>query len=255
MLVTDIHEPVGNWHAVMGTSVNAVDSIASLTVQLDLTGQTDVGIRFRHKEFGDEDHPEDGVFVSTDGVTWHQVISLIGSGKEYVYRFVTLDPLLAGFGISFNSTFLVRFQWRDNFDIPSDGFAFDDIQIAPGVGVKPAPEIEPHLIALQAPQLWKRGFEGSGILIGNIDSGTNWQHPDLLNRVWTNPGEIAGNGLDDDGNGFIDDIHGWDFEFHSNNVTSTDPHGTHTAGLMVGDGTDGRITGMAPAASLAGRWR
>jgi subtilisin family serine protease len=249
--VTDLHGPIDNWHVVMATDTNSIDSISSITVELDLAGQTDVGILFRHKEFGDENHPEDGVFVSIDGLTWHEVVSLQGMSKEYVWRWVTLDPLLAGFGITFTSSFLVRFQWRDNFDIPSDGFAFDDIQIAPDVGVKPPPEIEQHIIALQAPQLWDKGFSGSGILIGNIDSGTNWMHPDLVQRVWTNPGEIAGNTIDDDGNGFIDDIHGWDFEFNGADVTSTDPHGTHTAGLMVGDGTDGRITGMAPAASLA----
>ncbi len=250
-LVTTDEEPVGAWHVVMATSTNSLDSTASLTVELDLAGQTDVGIRFRHKEFGDENHPEDGVFVSTDGVTWHEVISLQNADREYVWKYVTLDPLLAGFGIGFTSNFRVRFQWRDNFDIPSDGFGFDDIEIAPGVGVKPPPEVEPHLIALQAPDLWEMGFRGAGVLIGNIDSGSDWQHPDLINRVWTNPGEIPSNSVDDDGNGFVDDIHGWDFEFGGANVTSTDPHGTHTAGLMVGDGSDGRITGMAPEASFA----
>ncbi len=248
--VSDTNGPVGVWHAVMASNMSSVDSTASITVELDLAGQTDVGIRFRHKEFGDENHPEDGVFVSTDGVVWHEVVSLQNGGKEYAWKWVTLDPLLPGFGITFTSSFLVRFQWRDNFDIPSDGFAFDDIEIGPGVGVEPPPEVEPHIPALKGSHVWANGFLGDGVLIGTIDSGTNWEHPDLVDRVWTNPGEIDGNGLDDDGNGFVDDIHGWDFEFGGPDVKSTDPHGTSTAGLMVGDGSAGRITGMAPGASL-----
>jgi subtilisin family serine protease len=249
--VTDLHDPAGDWHVVMGTNTNSVDSVASLTVELDLVGEKDVGIRFRHKEFGDEDHPEDGVFVSADGLAWHKVYSLEDASAEYSWEWVSLDSMLSGFGISYTNNFLVRFQWRDNFNIPSDGFAFDDIEIAPGVGIQPPPDIEPHIVALQAPSLWDKGFEGSGILIGNIDSGADWQHPDLIERVWTNPGEIPGNNIDDDANGFIDDLHGWDFKSNSSNVSSTDPHGTQAAGLMVGDGTQGRITGMAPAASMA----
>jgi subtilisin family serine protease len=114
----------------------------------------------------------------------------------------------------------------------------------------PPPAVEPNLVALQAPLLWDKGIDGSGVLIGTIDSGVDITHPDLAGHIYTNPGEIAGNGLDDDGNGFVDDLHGWDF-FHGNaDVTSTDPHGTKTAGLMVGDGTGGQLTGMAPGASL-----
>src|SRR5690606_258631 len=59
-----------------------------------------------------------------------------------------------------------------------------------------------------------------------------------------------GNGLDDDGNGYADDLHGWDFAHDGPDVTSIDPHGTSTAGLLVGDGTGGRITGVAPGATL-----
>jgi len=248
--VSPANGPRGGFHCLMATSVNSVDSIASITVELDLAGQNDVGVRFRHKEFGDENHPEDGVAVSVDGVTWFEVVSLQNASQDYTSHWVTLDPLLPGFGIGFTSSFLVRFQWRDNFDIPSDGFAFDEIEIGPGVGVEPAPEIEPHVTALQAPLVWDRGYRGDGVLIGTIDSGTFWQHPDLVHRVWSNPGEIASNLLDDDGNGFVDDIQGWDFETNDNNIVSGDAHGTYTAGLMVGDGSKGKITGVAPGAGL-----
>ena len=51
-------------------------------------------------------------------------------------------------------------------------------------------------------------------MVAVIDSGINLSHPDLQNRLWVNPGEIAGNGIDDDGNGYIDDVHGYDFVNH-----------------------------------------
>ena len=113
----------------------------------------------------------------------------------------------------------------------------------------PAPE--PNLVQLQAPDVWAAGFDGSGVLIGTIDSGVWWQHPDLINRIWINPGEIAGNSIDDDGNGFVDDIRGWDFVNDTPDITNISSHGTQTAGIAVGDGSSGvRLTGMAPGATL-----
>src|SRR5262249_6096827 len=67
----------------------------------------------------------------------------------------------------------------------------------PGVAAAVSPE--PNITALQAPALWSLGFNGSGILVANLDTGTWITHPDLTHRIWTNPGEIAGNGIDDDG--------------------------------------------------------
>lgn len=243
--------PQGLFHLVMETAVDGVDSIVSVTVSLDLTGQSDVGIRFKHKEFSDEDHAEDGVFVSDDGVTWVQALSLNGGGSSYLTKAIELDAIATANGLAYGPGFQVRFQWRDNFGLPTDGFAFDDIQIAPGVGSVPPPSPEPNLVALQAPALWDVGHDGSGVLVGSIDSGTWITHPDLVNRIWTNPGEVAGNLLDDDANGFVDDLHGWDFLSNTADVTSADPHGTNTAGIVCGDGGSGvKLTGMAPGATL-----
>ncbi len=242
--------PEDGFHLVMATSVDGTDSTASMTVGLDLTGQTDVGIRFRHKEFGDENDFEDGVFVSEDGLTWHQVLSLQNGSSNYETKVIQLDQAAAALGLSYTASFQIRFQWGDNFNVPTDGFAFDSIEIAPGAGVPPPADPEPNVLALQAPQLWEIGFDGSDVLLGNIDSGVFWTHPDLINRIWVNPGEIADNSIDDDNNGFVDDVHGWDF-FHNNaDVSSTDPHGTQTSGIAVGDGTSGRGTGMAPGATM-----
>jgi len=60
-----------------------------------------------------------------------------------------------------------------------------------------------------AEELWGLGYEGDGVLVAVIDSGVNFEHNDLINRVWTNDDEIPDNGVDDDLNGYIDDINGW----------------------------------------------
>ena len=88
------------------------------------------------------------------------------------------------------------------------------------------------------PQAWERckGEQGS-VVIAIIDGGTDINHPDLQANLWHNPDEIANNGIDDDHNGLVDDIHGWNYANNSNNPASLfygtyfSPHGTHTAGI------------------------
>ncbi|MEM7308258.1 MAG: S8 family serine peptidase [Planctomycetota bacterium] len=115
------------------------------------------------------------------------------------------------------------------------------------------------LEAVQAPDAWALGYQGAGTLLVNIDSGVERDHPALDDQIWSNPGEVV-DGLDNDGNGYVDDTWGWDFLDDDNDpapgdtplVTLAD-HGTRTAGLMVGDGADGLgpITGVAPQATMA----
>ena len=90
-------------------------------------------------------------------------------------------------------------------------------------------------------------------MVGHIDSGIDLDHPDLAGRLWVNVDEIPGNGIDDDNNGFIDDVNGWDFGDNDNNPnddSSSPGHGTHTAGTVAGDGSGGTQTGVAPGAKL-----
>ena len=88
---------------------------------------------------------------------------------------------------------------------------------------------------------WANGNVGSSMVyVGIIDEGV-MPHDDLAINIWTNPGETAGNGVDDDGNGYVDDVRGWDFDGNDNTTYdgSQDDHGTHVAGTIGAVGGNG----------------
>ena len=92
---------------------------------------------------------------------------------------------------------------------------------------------------IDAPEAWDI-FTGSGdIVVAVIDTGIDYDHEDLVNRLWTNPGEIPGNGEDDDLNGFIDDVHGYNFLYKNGDPFDDNDHGTHTSGTIGAEGNNG----------------
>ncbi len=85
---------------------------------------------------------------------------------------------------------------------------------------------------INMPEAW--GHTGSKeVIIGVIDTGVDYRHEDLVANMWVNPGEIPGNGLDDDGNGYIDDIHGIDAISNTGDPMDFNGHGTHVAGTIA----------------------
>jgi thermitase len=100
--------------------------------------------------------------------------------------------------------------------------------------------------------LWNAGITGSlKVLVAVLDTGIDLTHPDLAANIYTNPGEIAGNGIDDDHNGFIDDVHGWNFFGNNNNAQDDNDHGTHVAGIIGAIGNNGvGIAGVNWSVSL-----
>ncbi len=86
---------------------------------------------------------------------------------------------------------------------------------------------------------WKLSRTTSNeVVVGIIDTGVDITHPDLAGNIWVNPGEIAGNGNDDDGDGYIDDIHGYDFATSTAVMTDSGYHGTHLAGTLAAVGNN-----------------
>ncbi len=92
---------------------------------------------------------------------------------------------------------------------------------------------------INAPQAWDMGAGDPNFAVAVIDTGVLYTHPDLAANVWSNPGEIAGNGIDDDGNGYVDDVRGWDFAGIDNNPVDEHGHGTHVAGTIGAVGNNG----------------
>jgi subtilisin family serine protease len=99
---------------------------------------------------------------------------------------------------------------------------------------------------INAPEAWSLRTSANTVIVGVIDSGIDYNHPDLAANMWTNPGEIANNGIDDDNNGYIDDVYGINAITNSGNPMDDNNHGTHVAGTIGAVGNNGvGVTGVA----------
>jgi subtilisin family serine protease len=111
---------------------------------------------------------------------------------------------------------------------------------------------------IDAPEAWDVET-GTGMVVAVIDSGFDVSHPDLSGQLWTNPGETPGDGVDNEGNGKIDDVNGWDFGDNNATLLGSTPfpgfdHGTHTAGTIAAarddNGTNDGVVGVCPECKI-----
>ena len=106
---------------------------------------------------------------------------------------------------------------------------------------------------IHATEAWSYSTGSSNVVVAVIDTGIDYFHDDLRQNLWRNPGEIPGNGLDDDGNGYVDDVYGYDFVSGDSEPFDDNNHGTHVAGTIgaVGDNGIGTV-GVCWNVSLMG---
>lgn len=104
---------------------------------------------------------------------------------------------------------------------------------------------------IDAPEAWDEQTGSDSVVVAVIDTGVDYNHPDLADNIWTNPGEIPGNGIDDDGNGFVDDVHGYDFFNGDGDPMDDHSHGTHCSGTIGASADNGiGVAGVSQNVSI-----
>jgi subtilisin family serine protease len=181
-------------------------------------------------------------YRSLFGVIDRQRINLTGAEIWQLSGSMTVDEILARYNSDANFDYIQPdYVWQPTLAIPNDP-DFNQLWGLHNTG-QSGGRVDADI---DAPEAWEIQTGNPNFVIGVIDTGVDYTHPDLAGNIWTNPGEVAGNGIDDDGNGYIDDVRGWDFAYNDNDPMDVDGHGTHVAGTIAGRGNNGiGVAGVA----------
>jgi subtilisin family serine protease len=131
-----------------------------------------------------------------------------------------------------------------------------DFSRAYRAGLTPNDPYYPYMWApprIRADRAWDVTLGSPSVVVAILDTGLDYAHVDLAPNAWTNPGEIPNNGIDDDGNGYVDDVHGYDFTYHDGEPNDVFGHGTGCAGIVAAaiNNAEG-VVGIAPQCRLMG---
>ncbi len=176
--------PRGNYHLTMDVVASGTYSTQEATLGLKLAGKTGVVLDFWWKEFNDENDAQDGVYFSSNGGASYTLVYSLQNGPS-AWTNVTLDvnALAASNGLSLTDNFVVKFQQRDNYVIPTDGFAFDDISVSSSTVCSVA--VAPTNINAAA---------AGGSYTATITSNSNWTVTDNASWVTLSTASGSGNG-------------------------------------------------------------
>ena len=236
---------------------NGADDLEKLTVYIQKQGDatwTPLG------DYFDVFSPNNG---EPNGATFEIPLGGIGTGSYEVSVFA-YDKSGERSGIA-QSNFIVQNIHDERFNFE---YGYGLINAAKAVAMaiseeSPFPDVPNVGIEswgtnmVNAPEAWARGFKGQGINVAVVDTGIDIKHPELRDSIWKNPGEIPDDGIDNDGNGYVDDVHGWNFGMgqNNNNVTPglrNPGHGTHVAGIIAANytGFTDLVAGVAPDVNI-----
>lgn len=167
----------------------------------------------------------------------------------YVVRLATTEPVNVFDVVN-------QFKELDEVEYAEPNYIVNTLETSPGITETPDDpmyELQYGISAINLDKLWPMPvISKEGPIIAILDTGVEIDHPDLKDNIWTNEKESEGSeGYDDDGNGYKDDIHGWDFINNSGEIYDYNGHGTHCAGIAAASGFNGTgIIGANPDARI-----
>jgi subtilisin family serine protease len=166
--------------------------------------------------------------IERSGIMLVRTTAGVGPAVEKLRRSGLVDYVEPNYKVSINAVpndpLFTNLWGLDNTAQPIDGGSL-------GSGIADAD--------IDAPEAWNYKTDSSSVIVGVIDTGVDYTHEDLAANMWTNPSEIAGNGIDDDGNGYVDDIYGIDSYNGDADPMDDHSHGTHVSGTIGAVGNNG----------------